>query len=286
MIYLLQDSYYDNTGYHDILKIGYSKNNFEKTRKNHYDTHNYGYIFLGEREGDIELESFLHKKYNSLRLSGEWFKWDQRIIDDFWNSRGDTVTKDEYLEKLREYTISKIVSISKKLSSTHLSNLLGELEITYNSNQEYQDVEFNKFDLGICIKRIWSDTCRVMKDRVENFDLSKLPISEDFPKIFNVVDLENDFTIFYKNFKNEYSGESEFNKYINSKINETNALIRAYGTTDLDGKRALSKQQKYFSKMRKYSDNYVSVSKTGDFILNKLIYLGERRAFEIISQAF
>lgn len=283
MIYLLQDSYYDNTGYHDILKIGYSKNNFEKTRKNHYDTHNYGYIFLGEREGDTELESFLHKKYNSLRLSGEWFKWDQRIIDDFWNSRGDTVTKDEYLEKLREYTISKIISISKKLSSTHLSNLLGELEIIYNSSQEYQDVEFNKFDLGICIKRIWSDICRVMSDKVENFDISKLPISKDFPKIFNIADLENDFTILY----NDINNKDKLIEYSDNKLENTKLLLNVFNkATTKEEKQVLIRERKELIKNEKYSFNYVSVSKTGDFTLNKLIYLGEQRAFEILSQAF
>lgn len=283
MIYLLQDSYYDNTGYHDILKIGYSKNNFEKTRKNHYDTHNYGYIFLGEREGDTELESFLHKKYNSLRLSGEWFKWDQRIIDDFWNSRGDTVTKDEYLEKLREYIISKIISISKKLSSTHLSNLLGELETTYNSSLEYQNVEFNKFDLGICIKRIWSDTCRIMKDQVENFDFSKLPISEDFPKIFNTADLENDFTILSYNINNK----DKLIEYLDNKLESTKLLLNVFNkATTKEEKQVLIRERKELIKNERYSFNYVSVSKTGDFTLNKLIYLGEQRVFEIISQAF
>ena len=283
MIYLLQDSYYDNTGYHDILKIGYSKNNFEKTRKNHYDTHNYGYIFLGEREGDTELESFLHKKYNSLRLSGEWFKWDQRIIDDFWNSRGDTVTKDEYLEKLREYIISKIISISKKLSSTHLSNLLGELETTYNSSLEYQNVEFNKFDLGICIKRIWSDTCRIMKDQVENFDFSKLPISEDFPKIFNTADLENDFTILSYNINNK----DKLIEYLDNKLESTKLLLNVFNkATTKEEKQVLIRERKELIRNERYSFNYVSVSKTGDFTLNKLIYLGEQRVFEIISQAF
>lgn len=49
MIYLLQDCYKDeNNAYHDILKIGYSKNSFESSRKMMYNTHNFGYKFLGE----------------------------------------------------------------------------------------------------------------------------------------------------------------------------------------------------------------------------------------------
>ena len=62
MIYLLQDCYKDDNGeYKDILKIGYSKNSFTENRENQYNTHNFGYKFLGEKEGSIELENYLHK---------------------------------------------------------------------------------------------------------------------------------------------------------------------------------------------------------------------------------
>lgn len=154
MIYLLQDSYLDDQdNLHKVLKIGYSKGNFEKTRKQHYDTHNYGYKFLGEREGDLILENILHKKYRSLRLNSEWFDWNQEIIDDFWNISGETITKEEYLKKLKEYTINKIILVSKKLSDNYLIDLLDELETIYNNGKEYQEVEFNKKDLKICIRR-------------------------------------------------------------------------------------------------------------------------------------
>ena len=60
MIYLLQDCYKDDKGeYHDVLKIGFSKDSFSRNRQGQYNTHNFGYKFLGEREGSCELENYL-----------------------------------------------------------------------------------------------------------------------------------------------------------------------------------------------------------------------------------
>lgn len=124
-----------------------------------------------------------------------------------------------------------------------------------------------------------------------NISSLSLDISLDLPQIMGRQRLEEnvfkyDATVFYKSLKDEYS-EKEFNEYINSKIRETNALISAYGTADIDGKRALSKQQRYFAQMRKYSDNYAGVSdKSGDLVMNKLVLLSEQRAFEVQQKTY
>lgn len=87
MLYLIQDSYKDeNNNYHDILKIGYAKN--IDSRLTQYNTHNYGYTLLKEREGDEDLEKHLHSYFNRYRLGNtEWFEYDKEIVDLF-----DTIT--------------------------------------------------------------------------------------------------------------------------------------------------------------------------------------------------
>lgn len=83
MIYLIQDCYKDDNGYHDILKIGYSDQEFEESRGKEYNTHNFGYKLLNEREGDRALEAYLHRYFNKYRLSREWFEYSEEIIDKF-----------------------------------------------------------------------------------------------------------------------------------------------------------------------------------------------------------
>ena len=92
MIYLIQSCYKDDFGqYHDILKIGYCKNSFDKSRRAAYNTHNFGYKFITEREGDEKLETYLHHYFRKYRiLSGsEWFIFNQEIIDKFHSIQYD-----------------------------------------------------------------------------------------------------------------------------------------------------------------------------------------------------
>lgn len=75
MIYQLEGAYKDSGGnYHDTIKIGYSSDPFEATRKQSYDTHNSGYRFLGEHIGTREDESNLQRLFSEDNLHGEWFK--------------------------------------------------------------------------------------------------------------------------------------------------------------------------------------------------------------------
>lgn len=279
MIYLLQDSYLDDQdNLHKVLKIGYSKGNFEKTRKQHYDTHNYGYKFLGEREEDLILENILHKKYRSLRLNGEWFDWNQEIIDDFWNISGETITKEEYLKKLKEYTINKIILVSKKLSDNYLIDLLDELETIYNNSKEYQEVEFNKKDLKICIRRTWDNFCDIMKNQVEYLNFPEVLNSGKSLEIINTKNLEVDFTTLYNNINNR----DKLIEYINSKLESTKLLLSVFNKSTEKEKQALVRERKFLINSDKYSNNYITISnKTNDFVLNKLIFLAEHKALDL-----
>jgi hypothetical protein len=279
MIYLLQDSYLDDQdNLHKVLKIGYSKGNFEKTRKHHYDTHNYGYKFLGEREGDLILENILHKKYRSLRLNSEWFDWNQEIIDDFWNISGETITKEEYLKKLKEYTINKIILVSRKLSDNYLIDLLDELETIYNNGKEYQEVEFNRKDLKICIRRTWDNFCDIMKNQVEYLNFPEVLNSDKSLEIINTKNLEIDFTTLYNNINNR----DKLIEYINSKLESTKLLLSVFNKSTEKEKQALVRERKFLINSDKYSNNYITISnKTNDFVLNKLIFLAEHKALDL-----
>jgi len=66
----------------NLYKIGYSSN--WKKRKQSYDTHNpeYKLVFLYKGNNAFKVESYLHKKYYSKNINGEWFNLlDSDIID-------------------------------------------------------------------------------------------------------------------------------------------------------------------------------------------------------------
>lgn len=72
MIYLLQDCYLDdNDKVQKVLKIGYSDKPFKESRESQYNTHNFGYKFLSEKDGSRNLERYLHNLFINLN-SKEW----------------------------------------------------------------------------------------------------------------------------------------------------------------------------------------------------------------------
>ena len=132
MIYLLQDCYKDENGkYHDILKIGYSSKFFQKGRKSQYDSHNFGYKFISEREGSLELEKYLHKRLVKYHLSLEWFKYDPEVIKIFNEVSEDDISQfgsqKELNEYIRYYILINLVPSVSKLSNLYLKDILGEL---------------------------------------------------------------------------------------------------------------------------------------------------------------
>ena len=133
MIYLLQDCYKDtNNEYHDILKIGYSSRSFLEGRKSQYDTHNFGYTFLGEKEGPIELENYLHYRFRDFKISTEWFRYDQEIIDVFneisWDDDLPFTSDKEIIEYSRKYILDNLIPNVSKLSDLFLEDLLNEMK--------------------------------------------------------------------------------------------------------------------------------------------------------------
>lgn len=281
MLYLLQDSYKDNNGYHDILKIGYSKGNFEKTRKYHYDTHNYGYKFLGEREGGRDLEIYLHKKYDTLRLNGEWFHWSQDIIDDFWNTKGYLITKEEYFEHIRRYILRNIIQPISNLKKEHLNNLLEEVKEIYNSDLiSYQEKSFDENFLKEKIVGIW--------ENLQNFEIAywmniDMVIYSDSVVSLEMKDLISNTKIVYSKFLKETMINKLFD-LVNQKIINTNYDLISWDNNknSSEGKLSIVTTLNLKINVLNYSDSYTTISDiTNEPVEYSLLYLAEKRASEI-----
>ena len=73
MLYQLETAYKDENGYKDVVKIGYSFENFEGSRIYAYETHNPSFKLLGEVPGNKEDEGRLHWLFRDDRIKNEWF---------------------------------------------------------------------------------------------------------------------------------------------------------------------------------------------------------------------
>lgn len=74
MIYFITDK--------QNIKIGYTKNSVEKRLKQLQTSCPEQLYILGWIDGDLETESFLHKKFSKsrIRYNGEWFRPAEDLI--------------------------------------------------------------------------------------------------------------------------------------------------------------------------------------------------------------
>ena len=77
MIYLIKA--YGKEGV--LLKIGFTDN--LSSRLESYVTHTPDYELLKTREGDLILEKYLLNYFKDFNYRGEWFRFDQKIVDEF-----------------------------------------------------------------------------------------------------------------------------------------------------------------------------------------------------------
>lgn len=84
MIYLIKA--YGKEGV--LLKIGFTDN--LSSRLESYVTHTPDYELLKTREGDLILEKCLLNYFKDFNYSGEWFRFDEKIVDEF-----DTIQLDQ-----------------------------------------------------------------------------------------------------------------------------------------------------------------------------------------------
>ena len=288
MIYLLQDCYKDDKGeYHDILKIGYSKDSFSRNRQGQYNTHNFGYKFLGEREGSSELENYLHKLLKEYNLDREWFRYSQEVIDKFWKVKEEDISdfssQDELNEYIRDYILKHLVPSVDKFKKLYLNQILSEIK---EKDTEYKD---NK-DI---YKRNIIDVFEFISTReYEYFNNLDFNSKENIKilKKCNLIFPQNKSNLFRNNIlvlykiirKIEIKNKEVFNKILEFKRNESKRLLDGFSILSLDEQQSYVYKFKASIEISGNKRDFISISKkTGLPIYNSLIDILTERSWEM-----
>ena len=292
MIYLLQDCYKDNKGeYHDILKIGYSKDNFSKNRQGQYNTHNFGYKFLGEREGSCELENYLHKLLKKYNLSREWFIYSDEVIDKFWKTREEDISdfssQDELNEYIRYYILKHLVPSVDNLKELYLDQILSEISEKDIEYEEYKDIY--KREIMNVFEFVSSHEYKYFQDldfnTSKNIEILKncdLTLPQIVGRQRNRENpFKNNIVIFYRTIrKTEIEDRETFDKTQEERRKETQRLLDGFNLLKPD------QQKSYLQKLErdseKYIHDFVGISKkTGKPVYNSFIDIANERSWEV-----
>ena len=306
MIYLLQDCYKNDKGeYIDILKIGYSEKPFMESRNNQYKTHNYGYKFLGEREGDTIIEELFHKKYSSFSLSPltEWMLFSDEIIDGFFNLSEDDLLKEEsneVPEKIEKDVLIKnlqedlVFTISDYLYSTNKDSLIEEFK-EYTKDEEEIKEGLRLFKESLTKELTEINSISIIK---ESSFIKSLPdiidISLDLPQILGRQRLKENV------FRNEvlilYKSENKRGAVINEKklVNDEKVLLKEENTKKLlVGYDKMSEEEKLMWAEKAadakslYKNDYLGVSgRTGKATFNYLVKVADQRAYDVTRKEY
>ena len=274
--------------YSPLLKVGYTKD--IDSRFDTYLLHNPGCKLLGTREGDTELESYLHSYFQKYKYPGrdrEWFYYSQEIVDNFQILKvGDRwLEKEEYIEGLREY-LKQEVPTPQELKNKYLEDILLELEDTES------EIGFNRDFHKSYTMKIWEEGYEKEIKYINSFDFSVF--LKDFPEKINLREnpWKNSAEFYYRSTADyrKMSGE-DFENIIKKKERITENLLKAYNdSSDSSVKYDLASTYQYVANTANYKDNYVAVNKvvnsiTGEIILqptmNELVIVNEIRAFKI-----
>lgn len=295
MIYLIQDCYEDKEGnFHRVLKIGYSSKTFDEGRKSQYDTHNYGYKLLSEREGSQDLENYLHKRLQEYHLSLEWFKYDSEVIKIFNEVSEDDISQfksqEELNEYIRYYILENLIPSTKKLSNLYLKGILEEL---HEKSKEYPELEYNEDLLKKEILEVFEFVSSREKKYFENLNFddkeTKELLSNTGLNLSQIVGrqryrenpFKNTISVFYKTTGNLQSRE-EFDRIQEERLKSTNKLLNLYQKADLGEKVEYIQKLRDGIQVSQYSRDFVSISsKTGHPVHNKFIELADERAWEV-----
>lgn len=304
MIYLiLSAGFKDNNPdqFERRLKIGYTDN--LENRLKAYLTTNPDFILLQTREGDITIESYLHKKFEKYKYkdSKEWFYYNQEIIDHFQDEVEDFIDEDILLECIKKDLRSKIASVSE-LRKKYLNQILDEIKSLDEFDEELYDEE-------VIISRIvsiWKEEIIRFNKSIDDIkllnyspiDILKLTdqdiyldvdISQDLPQILGRQRLfdnpwKNQATFYYK-LTCDYRKmtKEKFDLLLKQKIDMTRKLLKNYDVA-VD-KKSLAIVFEKVAKSYKYKDDYVAVNTHGGTcmkpVFNSLVYVSELRAFDI-----
>ena len=295
MIYLLQDCYKDNKGeYHDILKIGYSKDSFSRNRQGQYNTHNFGYKFLGEREGSCELENYLHKLLKEYNLDREWFRYSQEIIDKFWKvSEEDTsgfTSQDELNEYIRYYILKHLVPSVDKLKELYLDQILSEIKEKDTEYEEYKDIykrsiiEVFEF-VSTGEYKYFSDLNFNFSENIEILKKCDLTLPQIVGRQRNRENpFKNNIVIFYKTKRKDDKDltEEEFKKTQEERKKSTDTLLKEFNRMSLEGQKEYLQKLKDSIELAKYERDFISISKKTNLpVYNSFIEIAQERSWEV-----
>ena len=283
------------------LKIGYTDN--LENRLKAYLTTNPDFILLQTRDGGLEIESYLHKKFEKYRYkdSREWFYYNQEIVDNFQSNLEDCIDEDILLDFIKKDIRSKISSV-EELKEKYLNQILDEIKSLSNFSEEL-------YDEDVIISRIievWKEgfkciNCSIEKAKIINFQPTNLfstDISEttgdiilDLPYIPDRQKLlknpwKSKIDLYYKSTKTKKESIEKLRDKIDSKKTRTENLLLSYNSTPtVEAKHDLSVVYKDRAAMCNYKNDYVSVNiKSGKDlypVFNNLVMVSELRAFEI-----
>lgn len=294
MIYLIETTYYNKNTKEilDLLKIGYTK--YLNKRLDTYLLHNPECVLLDTREGDSELESFLHSYFSKYKYPKreEWFYYNEEIINSFKTLQiGDKfLTKNEYIIGLKEYLINNIPTVSE-LKNKYLKTIIQELEELHKKKENICypfDINFYKR----LTREIWENEYNKEILYIKNYDFQEL--LKYLPETINLKEnpWHNCATLFYRTTADyRKMKEEDFKKILERKQKETENLLKAYtDSKDNSVKYSLANAYQTLAKTQNYKNDYVGVDvvvndTTGDKILvphvNELVYVNELRAFKI-----
>lgn len=297
MIYLLQDCYEDQEGnFQKILKIGYSSKSFMEGRKSQYDTHNYGYKLLSEREGSLELERYLHKRLQKYHLSLEWFKYDPEVIKIFNEVSEDDISQfksqEELNEYIRYYILENLIPSVKDISNLYLNGILEEL---HEKSKEYPEFEYNEDLLRKEILEVFKFVSSKEREYFENLNFddkeTKNLLSNTGLNLPQIVGrqrdrdnpFKNNIVIFYKTMrKSDMLSKKDFDNIQEQRKISSSNILNGFS------KLSLAEQKEYIKKLKsditvsQYSGDFISISKnTNQPVYNSFIEIANERAWEV-----
>lgn len=295
MLYLIKDCYQDeNNIYHDILKIGYSKNSFDSSRKNLYDTYNFGYKFLGEKEGSQLLEKYLHRKFSDYKLSSEgWFEYSEEIVQTFWkiseNDISGVTVQEDINEHIREYILNNLIpSVSmNKLRSFYLKKILEELkekDPDYEENKKlYRKEILGVFDFVISKeKEYFEELDFTSQENIKLLEECNLIVGKSEGKDIPLLKGIDSFYKTQKKNEKELS-EKEFKEILKKRKLETDILLKEFFHMSKEGRNLYLQKLKRDSES--YTHDFVSISKSTNLpVYNKFIEIAIERAWKVSHQ--
>lgn len=172
MIYLIKGYGGNGDNCYPLLKIGYTGN--LNTRFKDYLTHCPDCDILGVREGDRELENFLHKYFEKYKYKSEWFYYDDEIIDEFYNinlpvknlngENENDIYNEDLINFLRNYIKESVIIHPYQLFFKFKEELSIKYNITFLNNN------FESKALICALNYIYDDELETL----QYFDFTKL----------------------------------------------------------------------------------------------------------------